>query len=128
MELILDKQQTGGRRKSRLQERFDKLRSTLERQRRRNDFRQDLDELVDIYHRRSMENDKVVFADLVALSSKLITFAGRKSLSDWHRVELAEWLRDLLERRIPQLDREVAERLRVEYRQAIARSMGISVD
>ena len=129
MELILDKQKTGGRRKSRLQERFDKLRSKLERQRRRNDrFRQNLDGLVDIYHRRSMENDKVVFDDLVALSSKLITFAGRKSLSDWHRVELDEWLRDLIERRIPQVDREVAERLRVEYRQAIARSMGISVD
>ena len=129
MDLILDKQKTGGRRKSRLQERFDKLRSTLERQRRLNGrFRQDLDELVDIYHRRSMENDKVVFDDLVALSSKLIAFAGRKSLSDWHRVELDEWLRDLIERRIPQVDREVAARLRVEYRQAIARSMGISVD
>lgn len=129
MELILDKQKPGGRRKSRLQERFDKLRNKLERQRRHNDrFRQDLDELVDIYHRRSMENDKVVFDDLVALSSKLIAFAGRKSLSDWHRVELDEWLRDLIERRIPQVDRQVAERLRVEYRQAIARSMGISVD
>jgi hypothetical protein len=129
MELILDKQKPGGRRKSRLQERFDKLRSTLERQRRRNDrFRRDLDELVDIYHRRSMESDKVVFDDLVALSSKLITFAGRKSLSGWHRVELDEWLRDLIERRILQVDQEVAERLRVEYRQAIARSMGISVD
>ena len=129
MELILDKQKTGGRRKSRLQQRFDKLRSTLERQRRRNDrFRQDLDGLVDLYHRRSMENDKVVFDDLVALSGKLIAFAGRKSLSHWHRVELDEWLSDLIERRIRQVDREVAERLGVEYRQAIARSMGIPVD
>lgn len=129
MELILDKQRTGGRRKSRLQERFDRLRSTLERQRRRNvRFRQDLDELVEIYHRRSIENDKVVFDDLVALSEKLIAFAGRKSLSDWHRIEMDEWLKDLIERRIPQVDREVAERLRLEYQQAIARSMGISVD
>ena len=129
MELILDKQTTGGRRKSRLQERFDNLRSALERQRRRNvRFRKDLDELVEIYHRRSIENDKVVFDDLVALSEKLIAFAGRKSLSDWHRIELDEWLRDLIDRRISQVDREVAERLRLEYRQAIARSMGISVD
>lgn len=129
MELILDNPKTGGRRKSRLEERFDKLRSTLERQRRRNDrFRKDLDELVDIYHRRSMENDKAVFDALVALSSKLIVFAGRKSLTDWHRVELDEWLRDLIEGRIRQVDREVADRLLAEYRQAIARSMGISVD
>ena len=77
MQLVLDNRKTGGRRKSRLQDRFDRLRSTLERQRRRNDrFRQDLDELVDIYHRRSVENDKVVFDDLVALSNKLIVFAG----------------------------------------------------
>jgi len=129
MQLVLDKQKTGGRRNSRLQERFDKLCSTLERQRRRNDrFRQDLDELVDINHRRSVENDKVVFDDLVALNNKLIVFAGRKSLSEWHRVELDEWLRDMIERRISQVDREVAERLRMEYQQAIARSMGISVE
>jgi hypothetical protein len=129
MKLILDKQKTGGRCKSRPQERFDKLRSALERQRRRNTrFRKDLDELVEIYHRRSFENDKVVFDDLVAVSEKLIAFADRKSLSDWHRIELDEWLRDLIERRISQVDRDVAERLRLEYRQAIARSMGISVD
>ncbi|MGB5200107.1 MAG: hypothetical protein WBN68_15155 [Sedimenticolaceae bacterium] len=79
MELILDRQKTGGRRKSRLQERFDKLRSTLERQRRRNDrFRQDLDELVDIYHRRSMENDKVVLDDLVALSIRWCGYRPRR--------------------------------------------------
>ena len=129
MELILDKQKTGGRRKSRLQERFDKLRNKLEKERRRDvRFRRDLDELVEIYSRRSIENDKAVLGDLVALSEKLITFAGRKSLSDWHRTDLDEWLRDLIERRITQVDREVAERLRLEYRQAIARSMGISVE
>jgi hypothetical protein len=129
MELILDKQKTGGRRKSRLQERFDKLRSKLERERRRNvRFRQDLEELVEIYHRRSIDNDRVLFDDLVALSEKLIVFAGRKSLSDWHREELDEWLRNLIEWRISQVDRQVAERLRLDYRQAIAGSMGISVD
>ncbi len=129
MELILDKQKTGVRRKSRLQERFDKLRSRMERQRRLdNRFRQDLDELVEIYQRRSIENDKVLLDDLVALSEKLIVFAGRKSLSDWHREELDEWLRDLIERRISQVDRPVADRLRLDYRQAIARSMGISDD
>ena len=129
MELILDKRNTGGRRKNRLQERFDRLRSELERERRRDvRFRQDLDELVEIYHRRSIQNDQVVFDDLVALSDKLITFAGRKSLSDWHRIELDEWLRDLIERRIAQVDPEVSERLRSDYREAISRSMGLSVD
>lgn len=129
MELILDKQKTGGRRKSRLQRNFDKLRSKLERERRRQDrFRNDLDELVELYHRRSLENDKAVFDDLVALSEKLITFAGRKSLSDWHRRELDDWLRDLIERRISQVDLQAADRLRQGYRQAIARSMDLTVD
>lgn len=129
MDLVLDKRNIGSRRKSWLQERFEKLRSTLQRQSRRNTrFRLDLDELVEFYHRRSIENDKVVFDDLVALIEKLIVFAGRKSLSDWHRGELDDWLRDLIERRISQVDQEIAEQLRLDYRQAIARSMGISVD
>jgi hypothetical protein len=129
MELVLDKRKAGGRRKRRLQERFEKLRSTLERQRQRNTrFRQDLDELIEIYHRRSTENDKVVFDDLVALSGKLIVFAGRKSLSDWHRRDLDEWLRDLIERRVSHVDPKMAEQLRLDYREAIASSMGISVD
>ncbi len=129
MQLVLDQQKSGDRHKSRLQERFDKLRSRLERQRRLDvRFRQDLDELVETFHRRSLERDQLVFDDLVALTEKLIVFAGRKSLSDWHRAELDEWLRDLIERRIPQLDRRLAERLRLDYRQAIASSMDISVD
>ena len=69
-----------------------------------------------------------MFDVLVAFSGKLFTFAGRKSLSEWHRVELDEWLNDLIDRRIRQVDREVAEQLRVDYRQAIAGSIGISVD
>lgn len=129
MELILNKQKAGGRRKSRLQQRFDKLRSKLERERRRSArFKQDLDELVETFHRRSIENDRLVFDNLVALGEKLITFAGRKSLSDWHRRDLDDWIRDLIERRISQVDRQVAERLRLDYRQAIARSMDMSVD
>jgi hypothetical protein len=132
MNLVLDQRKTGGGRrksKNRLQSRFEKLRSTLERQRRRNTrFRHDLDELVEMYHRHSIENDKAVFDDLVALSGKLIKFAGRKSLSQWHRRELGEWLMDLIERRISQVDREVAATLRTDYREAVARSMDISVD
>ena len=89
MELVLDGRQRGGRGKSRLRTRFDKVRSRLETERRRTDrFRQNLDELVDIYHRRSIENDRVVLGDLVALADKLIVFASRKSLSEWHRIEL----------------------------------------
>lgn len=129
MDLVLDKKKGGGRHKSQLQKRFEKLRSAVERQSRRNTrFRKDLDELVEIFHRRSTENDKVVFDDLVALSGKLIIFAGRKSLSDWHRRELDDWLRDLIERRLFAIDREVAERLLLDYQQAIAGSMGISLD
>jgi len=129
MKLVLDKQKTGGRRKSRLQERFDKLCKSLERERRRNTrFRHDLDELVEIFHRRSLENDETVFDDLVALSEKLIAFAARKSLSDWHRRELDEWLRELIDRRISRLEPKIAEQLRLDYREAIARAMGIPVD
>jgi len=129
MKLVLDKKGSANRRKSRLQERFDKLRAKLDKERRRNErFRQDLDELVETYHRRSMENDQAVFVHLVTLSEKLITFAGRKSLSDWHREELGEWLMELVEHRISAVDPQEGERLRSDYREAVARSMDISVE
>ena len=129
MELIVDLKAGGGKRKHPLQERFDKLRKQLETGRRRNArFRQDLDELVEVYNRRSVEHDASVLGELVALSEKLIAFAGRKSLSEWHREDLDDWLRELVEQRVAAVDPSEAERLRLDYREAVARSMDLSVD
>ena len=129
MQLVLNEKRSAKKSKSPLQKRFDKLRSALDRERRRSErFRRDVDGLVDIYRSRSMENDRRVFDDLVALSERLIVFASRKTLSNWHRSELLLWIRDLSERRIAPIDRKMAERLQREYNEALARAMGRSVE
>ena len=129
MQLVLDEKRSDKKSRSPLQKRFDKLRSALDRERRRSErFRRDLDGLVDIYQSRSRENDLRVFDDLVALSERLIVFASRKTLSNWHRGELLMWIRDLSERRIAPIDRKMAERLQREYNEAVARALGMSVE
>lgn len=129
MQLVLDEKRSAKKSKSPLQKRFDKLRSALDRERRLSErFRRDLDGLVDIYQSRSRENDRRVFDDLVALSERLIVFASRKTLSNWHRSELLMWIRDLSERRIAPIDRKMAERLQREYNEAVSRAMGMSVE
>ena len=88
MQLVLDAKRSTKKSKNPLQKRFDKLRSALDRERRLSErFRRDLDGLVDIYQSRSRENDRRAFDDLVALSERLIVFASRKTLSNWHRAE-----------------------------------------
>lgn len=129
MQLVLDEKRSAKKSKNPLQKRFDKLRSALDRERRHSErFRRDLDGLVDIYQSRSRDNDRRVFDDLVALSERLIVFASRKTLSNWHRGELLTWIRDLSERRIAPIDRKMAERLQREYNEAVARAMGMSVE
>ena len=129
MQLVLDAKRSAKKSKNPLQKRFDKLRSALDRERRLSErFRRDLDGLVDIYQSRSRENDRRAFDDLVALSERLIVFASRKTLSNWHRGELMLWIRDLSERRIAPIDRKMAERLQREYNEALARAMGRSVE
>ena len=129
MQLVLDAKRSAKKSKNPLQKRFDKLRSALDRERRLSErFRRDLDGLVDIYQSRSRENDLRAFDDLVALSERLIVFASRKTLSNWHRGELLMWIRDLNERRIAPIDPKMAERLQREYNEAVARAMGMSVE
>ena len=129
MQLVLDEKRSAKKSKNPLQKRFAKLRSALDRERRLSErFRQDMDGLVDIYQSRSRENDRRAFDDLVALSERLIVFASRKTLSNWHRGELMLWIRDLSERRIAPIDRKMAERLQREYNEALARAMGRSVE
>lgn len=129
MELILDKQKAKGKRAHRLQQRFDQLRDKFQKERRRSErFRQDIDDLVEMYQRRSMESDRSMLDQLVDLSNRLVDFAGRKSLADWHRDELALWLSELINHRISMVDPDAGDRLRQQYTATITRMMGISIE
>jgi len=129
MHLILDTKRPGKQRKSPLQARFDKLNKQVARQRRLNErFRQDLDELAETYRHQFLEHNRAQLAVLIALAEKLCTFAGRKSLSDWHRDEIMDWLHELIVLRIAPLQPETAERLHMHYQTSVAGVFGLSRD
>ncbi len=128
MQLILDKDAGDQKRKkSPLQACFDKLSAQLARKRRQQQrFKKDIDELAETSRRLNAEHDRSQLSTLIALADKLTTFSGRKSLSNWHRDELLDWLRELILMRIAPLEPQTAERLRVQYEETIAALAGMT--
>jgi hypothetical protein len=99
MNIVLVGKAASVHKKSRLKSLFETLRNRLEKERRRNDrFKTQLDELVEIHRRHTQASDLAQIGALKALTLKLITFASRKSLSNWHRDELLDWLSELVDR------------------------------
>jgi len=128
MQLIRNKTlNSNKRKKSPLQARFDKLSDQLARKRRQHErFKKDIDELAETSRRLNSEHDRLQLPTLIALADKLTTFSGRKSLSNWHRDELLDWLRELILTRIAPLEPQTAERLGVQYEEAMAALAGMS--
>lgn len=128
MQLVLDKNPNHKKRKkSPLQERFDRLSGQLARKRRQRErFKKDIDELAETSQRLNSKHDRKQLPTLIALADKLTTFSGRKSLSNWHRDELLDWLRELILMRIAPLEPETAERLRVQYEETMAALSGMT--
>jgi hypothetical protein len=114
-------------RKHKLQARFERLQKRLAEERRTGArFERDIDELVERFQRQSRDLDAAQIDALRALAGRLVTFAGRKSLSDWHRDELAAWLDELVNRRIAPVDPDAAQALREDYHEAVAGVFGMS--
>jgi hypothetical protein len=115
------------KKQSPLQKRFNRLHQQLEKQKRLNKhFEQELDELTQTYRHHSQEANRKQLDTLIALATKLITFASRKSLSDWHRDEICEWAADLLIHRIAPVDAKAAKKLQKQYEDSIAKVLGIT--
>ena len=116
----------GKRSQHRLQARFDKLRKQLERQQNRNHkLATELEELAQRYQHRLQETDRHHLASLQQLAERLIVFFTRKSLSNWQRVELADWIGETLQR-IGRVEPTVAEALQERFRQAAAEHLQMS--
>jgi hypothetical protein len=110
-----------------IQKRFNRLYEQLERQSRLNkQFKKELDELTQTYRYHSQEANRMQLDTLIALATKLITFASRKSLSDWHRGEICEWTEDLVVHRISPLDAETAKELQEKYEESISHVLGMT--
>jgi hypothetical protein len=129
MQILLVDNISGKKHRSPLQKRFEKLYKQLERQKRLNErFTRELDELTNTFRQHTREADLKQLDTLIALAKKLICFASRKSLSDWHRNELQDWAEELIFNRITPLDPETAARLSEEYVESMAHAQGITTE
>jgi hypothetical protein len=127
MEITLVGKKNGRKQKSPLQKRFEKLHKQIERQRRLNErFEKELDELTHSYRHHTHEANLKQLDTLIALATKLTTFAGRKSLSEWQRNEISDWLEDLIIHRITPLAPETGEQLQIKYEESLAKVLGMT--
>lgn len=109
-----------------LQARFDKLRQQLARQENRNrKLASELDALVDRYQSQMREADGRHLDPLIRLAERLIVFFSRKSLANWQREELGDWINETLQR-ISRVDSETAERLHGDFRRTVAAYLELS--
>lgn len=112
-----------------VQKRFEKLQKKLDRQKRLNQrFQIEMDELTNTFRQHTRETDQKQLDTLIALATKLIEFASRKSLSEWHRNELRDWTEELVMQRIALMAPETAKRLHQKYEESIAHVVGLSVE
>jgi len=126
MNITLNPTSASKRSKNKLQARFDKLRQQLLKQQKINrKFQDELDELVTLYQTQTSQMDSELVGPLTLLGTKLIDFYGRKSLSQWHREELGDWLIETLGR-IGRVEAETADELHGHFRQVMAGQMGMT--
>ncbi|ARU54243.1 hypothetical protein OLMES_0135 [Oleiphilus messinensis] len=88
----------------------------------------ELDRLISAFHDRIIPVEKEILnPKRIVLLERLIVFFSRKSLANWHRDQLADWIKELLEQ-VAIVDAETAVKLSQEYNQVVANHMGLSVE
>jgi hypothetical protein len=126
MNIVLDPTSSGKRSKSNLQTRFDRLQQQLLKQQKLNQkFQVELDELVTIYHTELSQMDSELVTPLTQLASKLIDFYSRKSLSQWQRADLGEWVVETISR-IGRVEARSADELHKRFRKMVADQLGMT--
>ncbi|GLS25150.1 hypothetical protein [Marinibactrum halimedae] len=81
--------------------------------------RADIDAAMAVYHEKIMPLERDVLNPSIAkLAEKLIVFFSRKSLSNWHRDEMYEWLQSMMHL-IGQTDSELARELAMKFNDVV---------
>ena len=126
MNIVLNSKSSTKGAKNSLQARFDKLQQRLLKQQKINKkFQHELEELMTSYQTHMAQLDVRQLEPHSALANKLIDFFGRKSLSNWHREELAGWIAETIGR-IARVNPETADELHSRFRQLVASQMGMT--
>jgi len=114
--------------KSKLQQRFDKLlREVKNKQKANEKLKLDLAELYKIYQDRVLPVEKLTIIPHSELANRLIDFFSRKSLAKWQRQELSDWIMECIAY-VDAIDSDASEKLYQSHRQAIADYMGVDLD
>ena len=78
--------------------RFHKLWNRAAKLRRENErFRERLDQLVQRMHREILPEERRAAVEQIPLLKRLLVLGQRKTLSRWHRIELSDWIMELVE-------------------------------
>lgn len=87
-----------------------------------------LDALIQDYHGKVLPAEKETLLPVqVRLTKRLIELFSRKSLSNWHRNEMADWIGSLLED-IGLQDQEQGNALATDYNRVVAEQAGMTVE
>jgi hypothetical protein len=78
------------------------------------------------YRHHTQEANLKQLDTLITLATKLTTFAGHKSLFEWQRHEIRDWLEDLIIHRITPLAPESGQQLQNKYEESIAQALGMT--
>ena len=114
--------------RSKVQARFDKLRERIEREQKKNDkLSRELDGLVRWLESQRLEIGRDVLDASCRLGARLIEFFKRKSLSEWHREELVEWIAEMREQ-VSAIDPDAGAELHQRFVEAVSVHLDMSKD
>lgn len=110
------------------QSRFNKLWEQVKKKQTRNEkLKQEMETLLATYTQKVMPVELGLEEPLIMLAHRLIDFARRKSLADWQRGELQDWISETLHE-ISQYNVSEAEAISVTYNQVIADYYDIPIE
>ncbi|MFN2335063.1 MAG: hypothetical protein ABR550_11645 [Wenzhouxiangellaceae bacterium] len=114
--------------RSKVQARFDRLRERIEREQSKNErLSRELDELARWLAAQRQEIERDVLEAAHRLGARLIEFFKRKSLSEWHREELVEWIAEMREQ-VSAIDPDAGAELHQRFVEAVSIHLDMSVD
>ncbi|UZE96261.1 hypothetical protein [Alkalimarinus alittae] len=110
------------------QARFNKLWQEVKKKQARNEkLKQEMDALMATYTAKVMPVELGIEEPLILLARRLVDFASRKSLADWQRGELQDWIAETLHE-VSQYNAAEADAISNDYNQVIADYYDISVE
>lgn len=114
--------------KTQLQKKFDKLwREVKNKQLANAKLKTELADLQNIYQERILPIEQLTAEPYAQLAQRLIEFFSRKSLTQWQRHELSQWIFECIEH-IQPLNHERSYELMASYQQVLADHLGVDVE